>query len=126
MSQIKKNQATLKKKITWVTLNKCQAILAEMLMELISRTQMKKVGLKIKRPSHSALKLKRFRFFSEKCFRFFQVCFRCFSGMNPEKGRKTPETDQKKRKLFRKKAESFNFPSLNKDQVRNKKIVWPL
>ena len=46
-------------------------------------------------------KRKRFRFFPEK-FPFFPVCFRCFSGLIPEKGRKNTG-------LRPKKAESFRF-----------------
>ena len=53
------------------------------------------------------LKLKRFRSFSGKCFRFFPVCFRCFSGLIPEK---RPEKHQKKAETFSgKRAESFKF-----------------
>ena len=59
---------------------------------------------------HQRVKLKRFHFFPES-FRFFLVCFRCFSGLFPESFRKKVGKTQaeERAETFPKKAESFKF-----------------
>ena len=54
------------------------------------------------------LKLKRYPSFSGKCFRFFPVCFRWFSGLIPESFRKKAgKTPEKSGNIFLKKSGIF-------------------
>ena len=60
--------------------------------------------------------LKRFHFFPES-FRFFLVCFRCFSGLFPESFRKKvgKHRPKKEQKLFQKKRNLLSFGVRNWD-----------